>query len=67
MTTYYGCRTIFIEIGEIGHGAFFEQCPKINIIFFDTSNGAKNIEFHKSGNTKPKVMKEFLVQNKNLH
>jgi hypothetical protein len=50
---------ISIETGGISHGAFFEQCSKTNIIFFDTSNGVKRIKLHKGGNTKPKVMKEF--------
>jgi hypothetical protein len=58
-TTYYGCQLISIEIGIIGHGAFFKQRPTFNIIFLETSNGTKKIVFYKgkSENTKPKVMK----------
>jgi hypothetical protein len=36
---------------------FFKQCLIFNIIFNDTSNGAKWIVFNKSGHTKSKVMK----------
>jgi len=32
-TTYYKCRVISIETNGIGHGAFYEQHPKPNIIF----------------------------------
>jgi hypothetical protein len=50
-----------------GHGAFFKQRPESNIIFLDTSNGVERIEIHKGGNSKPKVMKELKIQEKNLH
>ncbi len=42
----------FIKFGEIGHGAFFEQHPKSNIVFFDSSHGVKRIELNKGGNIK---------------
>jgi hypothetical protein len=42
----------FIEFGETGHGAFFEQHPKSNIVFFDTFHGVERIELHKGGNIK---------------
>jgi hypothetical protein len=58
-TTYYKCRAIFTEIGKIGHGAFFQQCPESNIIIIDTFNGAKRIEFHKGGSIKPRVVKKL--------
>jgi hypothetical protein len=58
-TTYYGSQTIFIETGETNHDAFFEQCLEFDIVFIDTSDVAKNIELHKGGNIKPKVMKEL--------
>ncbi len=58
-TTYYECRTISSEISETCHGVIFEQRPKFNTIFFKTSYGPKRIEFHKGGNTKPKVMKKL--------
>ncbi len=58
-TIYYKCRMTSIKTYEIGHGAFFEQCPKFDIIFFDTSNGVKKIELHKGGNNKPRVLKEI--------
>ncbi len=58
-TTYYGCQAIFIETGGTCYGAFFEQLPKSDIVFIDTSHGVKRIEIHKGGNTKPKVMKEI--------
>jgi len=57
--TYYRCQAISIEINGIGHGAFFEQCSELDIIFFDTSNGVERIELHKGGNTKPRIMKEL--------
>jgi hypothetical protein len=50
---------IFTKIGRTSQGAFFEQHPKFDIVLFDISNGAKRIEFHKGGNTKPIVVKEF--------
>jgi hypothetical protein len=58
-TTYYGCRAIFSKTCKTGHGAFFEQCLESNIVFFHTYDGAKRIELHKGGNTKPRVMKEL--------
>jgi hypothetical protein len=57
-TTYYRCRVIFTKIGGTSHGAFFEQGPNFDIVFFDIFNGAKRIELHKGENTKPKVMKK---------
>jgi hypothetical protein len=57
--TYYKCQMISIEGSAIGHGAFFEQGSKSNIVFFETSDGIKRIEFHKGGNTKPRVMKKL--------
>jgi hypothetical protein len=45
--------------GTTCHGAFLEQCPKSNIIFLETSNGAKRIELHKNANTKPSIMKRL--------
>lgn len=48
-TIYYGCRVISIKTSTTSHGAFFEQCPKSNIVFFDTSNGVKRIKLHKGG------------------
>jgi len=50
---------ISIKTCEIGHGAFFKQHPKSNIIFLDTFYGTKKIELHKGGNTKPRVIKEL--------
>jgi hypothetical protein len=49
----------FYRIGITGHGAFFKQHLKFNIIFFETFNGIERIELHKGGNTKPKVMKKL--------
>jgi len=40
-TTYYGCQVISTKSGMIGHGAFFKQCPKSNIVFLETSDGTK--------------------------
>jgi hypothetical protein len=48
---------IFIERGVTSHGAFFKQHLEFNIIFFETFDGAKRIELHKGGNTKPKILK----------
>jgi hypothetical protein len=50
---------ISIKTGKTSHGAFFKQRLEFDIIFLDTFNGAKRIELHKSGNTKPKVMKKL--------
>jgi hypothetical protein len=50
---------ISIEIGKIGHGSFFKQRSKFDIVFLETSNGVERIKLHKGGNTKPKVMKKF--------
>jgi hypothetical protein len=50
---------MFTKTYGTGHGAFFKQCLEPNIIFFYTYDGAKRIEFHKGGNTKPRVMKEL--------
>jgi len=50
---------ISIEGSAIGHGAFFEPSLKFNIVFFETSNGIKRIEFHKGGNTKHRIMKKL--------
>jgi hypothetical protein len=60
-TTYYGCQTISIKSGAIGHGAIFEQNLESNIIFIETFNGTKRIELHKGGNIKPKVLKKFYL------
>ncbi len=49
----------FYKTSKLGHGAFFEQCLKSNIVILDTSNGAKRIELHKGGNIKPKIMKKL--------
>ncbi len=38
-TTYWGCQAIFIKIGGIDHGAFFEQRLEFDIVVFDTSDG----------------------------
>ncbi len=38
------------------HCAFFKQYSKFDIVFFETSNGAKRIVLHKGGNTKPRVV-----------
>jgi len=47
------------KIDKIGHGAFFEQRPEFDIVFFDTSDGAERIKLHKGGCTKPRIMKEL--------
>jgi hypothetical protein len=39
--TYYGCIMISIKSGVTCHGAFFEQCPKFDIVFLQTSNDTK--------------------------
>jgi hypothetical protein len=49
----------FIKFGKINHGAFFEQHPKSNIVFFESSHGVERIKLHKVGTLKPKVMKEL--------
>jgi hypothetical protein len=36
-----------------------DQCLESNIVFLETSYGAKRIELHKSGNTKLRVMKKL--------
>jgi hypothetical protein len=66
-TTYYRFQAISIKLGVIGHGAFFKQCPKSNIVFLETFNGVERIELHKGGNIKPKVMNKFQVWEKNIH
>jgi hypothetical protein len=66
-TTYYRCQVISIERGAIGHGAFFKQRPKSNNVFFEIFDGAKRIEVHKGGNTKPTAMKKIYVLEKSLH
>jgi hypothetical protein len=53
LTTYYRCRAISIKSCEIGHGAFFEQHPTFDIIFFDISNGTKRIKLYKGGTLSP--------------
>jgi hypothetical protein len=58
-TTYYRCRAIFTKSGVTSHGECFEQHPESNIAFLETSYGAKMIEPHKGGNTKPKAMKKL--------
>jgi hypothetical protein len=66
-TSYYRCWAISTEANGIGHGAFFEQCSKPNIVFLDTFDGIERIELHKGGNIKPKVLKELWIWEKSLH
>jgi len=54
------CQSIFIESGTTGHGAFFKQHLKFDIVFFESSDGTKRIELHKGGNIKPKVLMKKL-------
>jgi hypothetical protein len=58
-TTYYKCQMIFTKRGVTSHGAFFKQCLEFNIVFVETSNGTKMIEFHKGGKIKSRVMKKL--------
>jgi hypothetical protein len=55
---------ISIESGVMSHVAVFKQRLEFDIVFFDIFYGAKRIELHKGGNTRPKVMKKLCVQEK---
>jgi hypothetical protein len=57
-------KLISIENGAMSHFAFFKQHLESNIVFFDIFYGAKRIELHKGGNTKPKVLMKLLVWEK---
>ncbi len=57
LTTYYGCRCIFIETSITFVDAFFKQCIVVDIIFSDMFNGVKGIFFNKCAHIKSRIMK----------
>jgi hypothetical protein len=63
-TISYKCQLISTKIGVIGHGTFFKQCLKFDIVFLNIFYGTKGIVFHKGGDTKPIIMKQLQVQEK---